>query len=465
MRGGLHGVEELHGLLGGDLPARARRAMIEANVGLTSSEAARIQTALGPDFYRPLRRDRVPRATEHEVLSPTQVEREWRELAENWLATGRETYLGGWSISLGDPPCECEALVGAGDLQIPRLPWAGGLEEGERDDRLMVTGAGSIRGIDLFRHGDAAPLANVKRSLPNTSAPGWSREKLKRRLIRFGFGLEHDVDTSLLTRFDALQGFRITARLRAVKTALPDWLDFWEEPVAAGDAAGGAVIQRQAPVATGLTSLPLFALVYGRSSRINLLPQLSKMAGSRESDYALRVGLLYLAGWWALLRYAGMVMTMPHAQNAYILLDGSGWPERIQLKDLRDMEAWSMYRALAQHSVRLQGICAAYLRYEMTVHPIYFDVVPWRRLSLEEALFNFSFQMLRNHVLRGLEASIANSTEAARYRSLISGALAALVAGIRPADLPQAALTPCTDSISAIRALRRQFSRELAAHA
>lgn len=449
-------------ILGIDLPTRARRAMIEANVGFGVDQARRIESALGPGFCQPLQCERIPRQSAHEVLTDGAAEAAWRAAAQAWLDSRSEAHRCGWTMALEVSETWFEDR---GSLRIPCLPWDKDAATRAVPDvsGLMATGAGSMRGIDLYNSGDDAPLLNVKRSLPNTSVPGagLSRERLKRRVLRWLFGLEDRVDTSLLTRIDALQGIWITGRLRAGREALPPWLDVLEETEAAGDAAGQAVILRRYPQRAGLIALPCFALAHGRSARRNLLPDLARLGGLDPVIWALKVGRMYLGAWWALVRELGLVMIMPHAQNAYVLLDASGAPRRLMIKDLRDIDHVSSYAALSQHSIRLQGVCRAYLAYEMRVHPVYFDVAPWRRAPLEEAIFNFSFQMLRNHVLRGLEASLPTPEDAARYRSGITATIAALAAGADPADLDvERARTVA--SLAAIRALRHRFVQEFA---
>jgi hypothetical protein len=96
----------------------------------------------------------------------------------------------------------------------------------------------------------------------------------------------------------------------------------------------------------------------------------------------------------------------------------------------------------------------------MAVHPIYYDARQWPtdEQQLAGDLFNFSFQMLRNHVLRGLEQSagvFGNQMSKAVKSSFIAmvGALAQGARGSEIATFRQGSGTMLAHS----RALRDRY--------
>jgi hypothetical protein len=98
---------------------------------------------------------------------------------------------------------------------------------------------------------------------------------------------------------------------------------------------------------------------------------------------------------------------MPHAQNAGFEVSKSGTLGRVVLKDMRDVEFWPDYIGYGSRDQRLSSVDKNYLRYQMLAHPWHYDVDE-RSASdfLPAAVFNYSFQMLRNHVFRGLQSNL-----------------------------------------------------------
>lgn len=461
------GIDLVAGLLGPTTAMRTRRTMLEANVGFMPDEARRIDSCLGPDFQQLLTLDSVPRQQPHETLAAAAIDAELTQLIQHWQSHRQDKASGGWSVALAGwdiPGLARELVVGSeSDILLPTLAWATGAAQTARKNRegYTVTGGGSTRGIDIIESATDSVVLNVKRSLPYLSGchKGATRERLKRWLLRLVFGLENDVDASLLTRLDALHCLSMTARLGRHASQLPGFLHVLPEPLAAASTVGQAALFRPSPCSLDpacAMALPYYALCHGRSAQRNLMADLAPLLGQSMVTFALRAAGYYLAGWWSLVTEAQTVMTMPHAQNAFLLLDRSGAPIGAALKDLRDMEHWPQYRDITHSSIRFQGICRAYLRYEMTVHPLYFDVAPLSRLSLTEALFNFSFFMLRNHVLRGLEASFTEPQDIDSYRRGIAAMLDAMAAGAGPDDILSAGNTPTAPLIS-IRRIRQRF--------
>jgi hypothetical protein len=73
----------------------------------------------------------------------------------------------------------------------------------------------------------------------------------------------------------------------------------------------------------------------------------------------------------------------------------------------------------------------------MCVHPFYHDAFALH-LCLAEKLFSFTFQMMRNHVVRGLIDSVGNQKEAKEVERRFVSMVIALAEGCSVNDLANA---------------------------
>ena len=448
-----------------DPAARAVLLHFDCNSGVGAAQRAFMRERLGPDFSAPLRA-RAER-WDGPPLRPTADEldaalREEQTAFARGVPSRRPRSPALW-IAPGAQAEWAGLLCADGELRVPALPWST-----RANAALPARSCVSASFRTMSAVGDDGRVCcELKLDSRPDERPGhdatWSRrlESWKRRLVMSGlFGVDTSYDGAAIDVVDALHSLALSDRLAAIAAAPGAPFALLRETGAAVASDGSACIVREAapyPAAPGDPLLiPCHALVGNpRERRVDLLRALSRSSGREPAEIALDVGRAYLRAWHALMFRHRIVLLMPHAQNALFELRAGNAIGRIVLKDMRDAESWDAYRRWTGNHTRLVQVDRHYVRYEMTVHPLHYDAQRWpdRESATAAGLFSYSFEMLRNYVLRGFELALT-AFDPAQGRRASAGFADAV------AELAGVSGGPAGDALrirSAARVLRRRW--------
>ena len=261
-------------------------------------------------------------------------------------------------------------------------------------------------------------------------------ERLKRDAMHALFGVPASFDGGALYELDILHSLDNSQR---VSMRLESWggdrYGVMREIAGLAGEHGTGCIMRETEAwprrAEPSIVVPFFAFLEPpRSGHDNLLRELGGGDIGHEARIAMRLSAGALGLWRHLAFACDAIAMMPHGQNLMCEILPGGAIGRIIVKDFRDVEHLPRYFSTTHRSVFLSGIDQSYLRYEMAVHPFYYDV-SWRiepRYRLAASLFNYSYQMLRSYVLRPLATQVAYASRAAG--NAVLGAQAAILSAM-----------------------------------
>ena len=419
---------------------RNRLLMLEENRGFSTADVQEITAALEADSTAPLKAKLLAPPGGIETPDIAALDQELAELQAAFLNSGREApapRARAIAPVLVEPSLALDRFISSSRTLFPVLPWRDPVIGTTPVPGLRALVSTSPRSIDVVGNGQL--VANLKISRPRLigGLPTF-RDRLtgvKRWMMDAFFGVDRNFDPGALRTIDALHCLTTSAALERLLADGTADVAMIREVGAVVDEAGAACLIREAhpwpnPNPAALM-IPYFCVASSSPGRgINLFEQIVSASGRDPVDLALDLGGMYLAAWWQLMSAHRLTFLMPHAQNALFELFPNGRLGRVVVKDMRDMDLWSRYRDRSSRATRLAGAGEAYLRYEMDVHPFYYDNVslPGRTRQLAANVFNYGFRMLRSYVLRGLELKIATygagSVEAVR-RGFIDAVLRA----------------------------------------
>lgn len=447
---------------------RAKLLNLEANFGFSSAERKFIEALLGPDFELRSWARQIELSNGWQIPTDKALELELEEEVGRYLAGTKATTQGSWALALQESQvASAIRCVDKAAANMPLAPWSV-LGNSNlvplRSPTAYQTLSGSLRTFDLIE--ESQHVATFKYSLARDRISVLQRsflERLKRLGMDVLFGVERNVDPGLVERLDALHCLYVSHYIASREHELPRWMEVQKETAAISDGAGHTCLLREPSrlvqqAGEGAIVVPYFSLVFSRRKKKDVFQMIVAESGYSEGDLATKLIELYLGAWWELFATTGVIHLMPHAQNASLAIDKTSRPVGIVLKDLRDADLVSRYRRHTHRSVRLHPVSASYLNYEMCVHPSYHDASS-KQMSLEEKVFSFTFQMLRNHVVRGLLDSIRDRAAARLVERRFVSMVIALAEGWSASELSDLPLAQNVGTTQASRALRTRFAK------
>ena len=425
-----------------DLHPATRSFFLNISCNTGSATVRNVFENARPDSDGKIDLPAVPVKDQINRLSDYEVEDLWLDAASQWLQSKSEPESCDQMLITGPNPIKDIPLRTSEGQVHAYLPW-------QKQTGLRLPGTGAIgSSTRTFEYFDQGKHYQIK--IDNSSRAGGINSirqlamAIKGAVVNGVFEVDYTHDAQSISAIDILHCAYMDSRIRLAReknlpvTVIP-------EQIFSLDGSGRGLIVRCISDDFLYSDLevaaPLFCFVGERRRKSNcLLNCVSRHYGVPDWQLALVLSVGYLRTFFILMFKEELICTVPHAQNCLVALGADLGDVRVAYKDLRDVEHWSHYASASSLSARLCTVEKNYLAYQMTAHPIYYDTQIRPRgittpCMLAEAVFNYSFAMLLNHVVRGFELAMSSQDHAAIYRSKINSVFCALADGEN--DVPE----------------------------